>query len=285
MLPALLAASLAGCRSVPAPEERVAGAEQLAAQRGWQASVVAAGQFSLVSYLPRTITRSPELTVYIEGDGLAWIGGSRPSDDPTPANPLALRLALAQPAGNAAYLARPCQYAGRRDSACTDSYWTDRRFSREVVESTSLAIDALMLRFGADRLTLVGYSGGGAVAALVAARRPDVVLLVTVAGNLDHDEWTTHHNVLPLSGSENPANHIPALRKIPQQHYVGGRDRIIPPALAEQFADRFPPDQKPKIIVKPDFDHHCCWAENWPTIYSQAIDEQQQREAKRSLKK
>jgi len=261
VLPALLAASLAGCRAVPAPAERVAEAEQLAAQRGWQANVVAAGQFSLVSYLPRTITRSPELTVYIEGDGLAWIGGSRPSDDPTPANPLALRLALAQPAGNAAYLARPCQYAGRRDSACTDSYWTDRRFSREVVESTSLAIDALMLRFGADRLTLVGYSGGGAIAALVAARRRDVVMLITVAGNLDHDDWTTYHNVLPLSGSENPVNHIPALGKIPQQHYVGGRDLIIPPALAERFADRFPPDQKPKIIVKPDFDHHCCWGE------------------------
>ncbi len=185
---------------MPAPEERVAGAEQLAAQRGWQASVVAAGQFSLMAYLPRTINPSPTLTVYIEGDGLAWIGGSRPSDDPTPANPLALRLALAQPAGNAAYLARPCQYAGRRDSACTDSYWTDRRFSREVVESTSIAIDALMLRFGADRLTLVGYSGGGAIAALVAAQRPDVVLLITVAGNLDHDNWTKHHNVLPLIG-------------------------------------------------------------------------------------
>ena len=225
---------------MPAPAERVAEAEQLAAQRGWQANVVAAGQFSLVSYLPRTITRSPELTVYIEGDGLAWIGGSRPSDDPTPANPLALRLALAQPAGNAAYLARPCQYAGRRDSACTDSYWTDRRFSREVVESTSLAIDALMLRFGADRLTLVGYSGGGAIAALVAARRRDVVMLITVAGNLDHDDWTTYHNVLPLSGSENPVNHIPALGKIPQQHYVGGRDLSHPASACRAVCGSFP---------------------------------------------
>lgn len=272
---ALLSIAIASCRSVPAPQERVASAEQLAAQRGWRASVVAAGQFSLVSYLPQTITPSPELTVYIEGDGLAWIGGSRPSDDPTPVNPLALRLALAQPAGNAAYLARPCQYAGRRDAVCTNFYWTGGRFSLEVVESTSLAIDVLMRRFGADRLTLVGYSGGGAIAALVAAQRSDVALLITIAGNLDHDDWTKLHNLLPLEGSENPANQIAALRKIPQRHYVGGKDWIIPPALAEGFADRFPPHQKPLLIVEADFDHQCCWVENWPAIHSQAMREQQ----------
>ncbi len=126
--------ALAGCRSIPSPDARVAGADHLADQQGWHASVIAAGKFSLTAYLPRTITPSPSLTVYIEGDGLAWVGGSRPSQDPTPVDPLALRLALAQPAGNAAYLARPCQFAGRSDSACAESYWTDGRFSREVVE-------------------------------------------------------------------------------------------------------------------------------------------------------
>jgi len=39
----------------------------------------------------------------------AWLAVPRPSQDPTPVDPLALRLALVQPTGNAAYLARPCQ--------------------------------------------------------------------------------------------------------------------------------------------------------------------------------
>jgi pimeloyl-ACP methyl ester carboxylesterase len=126
-----------------------------------------------------------------------------------------------------------------------------------------------MHRFGANRLTLGGYSGGGALATIVAARRPDVVLLITVAGNLDHDDWTSYHQVPPLTGSENPANEITALRSIPQRHYVGGRDRIIPPGLARRFAGRFPPDERPTLVVEPDFDHQCCWAESWPRIYSE----------------
>jgi hypothetical protein len=44
------------------------------------------------------------------------------------------------------------------------------------------------------------------VASLVAARRHDVVRLVTVAGNLDHLAWTTLHGVSPLTGSLNPAD-------------------------------------------------------------------------------
>jgi hypothetical protein len=45
---------------------------------------------------------------YQSGDGLAWLSSDVPSSDPTPLDPLALRLALAKPARNAAYLARPC---------------------------------------------------------------------------------------------------------------------------------------------------------------------------------
>ena len=268
-LPALLTIILAGCRSIPSPDVRIAEADRLAGQQGWRASVIATGKFSLVAYLPGTIAPSPSLTIYIEGDGLAWIGGVRPSQDPTPVDPLALRLALAQPVGNAAYLARPCQYSGRLDPACAEYYWIEGRFSREVVAATDIAIDALKQRFGATRLTLVGYSGGGAIAALVAARRPDVAMLITVAGNLDHDYWTSYHKVPPLTGSENPADQTAALRSIPQRHHVGGRDRIIPPELAWRFAGRFPPDGQPQVIVEGDFDHQCCWAENWPRIYSE----------------
>jgi pimeloyl-ACP methyl ester carboxylesterase len=270
LIPTILVIVLAGCRSIPSPDKRIADADHLADQRGWNASVIAAGRFSLVAYLPRTITPSPSLTVYIEGDGLAWLGGSHPSQDPTPVVPLALRLALAQPTGSAAYLARPCQYAGRRDPICIEYYWTEGRFSREVVESTSIAIDALMRRFSASRLTLVGYSGGGAIAALVAANRSDVERLITVAGNLDHLAWTRHHGLPSLAGSLNPADQVDQLQSIPQWHFVGARDRVIPPAIAQGFADRFPGGHQPRVIVEADFDHQCCWAENWPGLFSEA---------------
>jgi hypothetical protein len=99
--------------------------------------------------------------------------------------------------------------------------------------------------------------------------RPDVTLLITVAGNLDHDDRTSYHNVPPLTASENPANQIASLWNIPQQHYVGGTDRVIRPELARRFAGRFPPDRRPQVIVEGDFDHQRCWAENWQRIYSE----------------
>ena len=60
------------------------------------------------------------LRVYIEGDGFAWVNRTTPSDDPTPRNPLGLKLAAADPSPNVLYLARPCQYVGLQSAGiCT----------------------------------------------------------------------------------------------------------------------------------------------------------------------
>lgn len=259
---------LSACAQIPAPAERLAHAESLATAHGWRRFEIPAGLFVLATWQPAQVSPDARLTVYIEGDGLAWIGRSIASADPTPGDPLALRLALAQPRGNAAYLARPCQFTDAEATGCDPAWWTGRRFSAEVVAATGQAIDALKQRFNARKLTLVGYSGGGAVAALVAARRQDVDRLVTVAGNLDHREWTTRHAVLPLEGSLNPADEVAALERVQQWHWVGGRDRVIPPELAQSFAGRFPPGRRPEVILEAEFDHRCCWVEQWPALWN-----------------
>ncbi|MBP6700397.1 MAG: hypothetical protein KA135_04085, partial [Halioglobus sp.] len=130
------------------------------------------------------------VTVYIEGDGLAWVSSRRPSENPTPGDPMALKLALAQPAGNVVYLARPCQYVDTdTQPQCRQNFWTEGRFSEPVIRSTSDALDAIKKHYDSEAVSLIGYSGGGAVAVLVAARREDVRQIITVAGNLDHLEW------------------------------------------------------------------------------------------------
>ena len=85
-------------------------------------------------------------------------------------------------------------------------YWTTHRFAPEVIRASDLALDRLKTLFGAQRLVLVGYSGGAAVALLVAARRHDMGQIITVAGNLDHQAWTHYHHVQALSGSLNPVD-------------------------------------------------------------------------------
>ena len=255
----------AGCTTVPAPDARRANAEALAASHGWAMQVIQARPFALAAFMPPAVVPASQLTIYLEGDGMAWATPSRMSADPTPLDPLALRLALAQPAGAAAYLGRPCQYI-ETVGACDAAFWTSRRFAPEVVAAMNEAIDVLKNRFNASRLTLVGYSGGAAIALLAAARRADVVRVVTVAGNLDHRAWTALHRIDPLRGSLNPADDAPSSRPFVQWHFAGERDDIVPPRLARDFATSHA-NGLPTIRVMPGFDHHCCWTQAWPQLW------------------
>ncbi|MCK9294674.1 MAG: alpha/beta hydrolase [Desulfobulbaceae bacterium] len=259
---------LAGCTPI-SPQQRRENAVRLAAAAGWREIRLPAERFILAGFIPQEIPlNSKILTIYIEGDGLAWLTSTRISSDPTPVNPIGLELALRHPQGPAAYLARPCQYVTGGDArGCTNIYWSDRRFSLEVVSSVSLAIDRLKQEFRAQDLQLVGYSGGGAIAALVAARRSDVTSLITVAGNLDHQAWTRKHGVPPLSGSLNPADEWQAISTLQQIHFVGGRDTVISSDIFASFASHFPARSRPELVIIPDADHVCCWVERWPQLY------------------
>jgi len=254
---------LAGCIHIPTAADRVQHTTSIAEQAGWHQQIIPVKSFDLASFTPTQPKKTATLIIYIEGDGLAWVNRTTPSSDPTPVHPVALQLALQEP-GAAAYLARPCQYVkGEQRRNCSAKYWTSHRFAPEVIRAENNAIDHLKQQFGASRLILVGYSGGGAVAALVAARRNDVSQLVTVAGNLDTEAWTRLHRISPLTGSLNPADFWQSLQNIPQTHYVGEHDHMVPPAVARSYATRFPPQQRPNIVVLPGFDHHRYWIKVW----------------------
>lgn len=258
--------ALTGCSHL-APQERRQNADDLAAVQHWQKLPLPTSEFVLTAYVPPAAITTDTLAIYIEGDGLAWITSSQPSTDPTPRDPIGLKLAMRHAPGTAVYLGRPCQYVEGADArGCEVGYWTNRRMAPEVIVATNQAIDALKLRFGAQELILIGYSGGGGVAALVAARRKDIKELVTVAGNLDHVTWTTMHHVRPLDGSLNPADAWRALQHIPQIHFVGERDTNISVVVANAYASRFPQNERPGIQIVPGADHSCCWVDRWPAL-------------------
>ena len=258
--------TLAAC-AANAPAARRSAAEQVALDAHWQPLLLATDTFALRAFAPETLQAGNELTIYIEGDGAAWIDANTPSFDPTPREPTGLQLALRDDSNHAVYLARPCQYvAGDERRNCSARYWTNRRFAPEVVAAANQAIDQLKRRYGAQRLQLIGYSGGGAIAALVAARRRDVVRLVTVAGNLDTDTWTQEKGIAPLTGSLNPAAAWQALARIPQLHFVGADDTTMPATVARHYRDRFTTAPRPVVVVVPGYDHHCCWVRDWPTL-------------------
>jgi len=259
---------LAACVCVPTPDERRQAADALVQARHWHGVDIATPTFNLQAFIPDTFDKDRHLTVYLEGDGFAWVSGGQPSSDPTPVNPVALRMALAQPSGNAAYLARPCQYLADQDH-CRQRYWTHARFAEEVVASLDQAVDKLKAQAGARRLTLIGYSGGGALALLLAARRDDVGNIITVAGNLDPAAWTEYHHVSPLEGSLNPVGQLMTLARIPQVHLSGANDSVIPTVLTTRFVAAYPKGSPVSVRVIPGYTHSCCWAQDWPQLWQQ----------------
>jgi len=268
----LLASSwIAGCSTLPEPAELKQRADGLASAADWTPLSVPAGNFTLAAYLSPVRARGEALTIYIEDDGLVWLDPTTLSPDPTPILATGLRLALNHRSGPAAYLARPCQFVAQADrGGCNVAYWTEARFAPAVIDATNAAIDVLKKKTGTARVVLVGYSGGGAVAALAASKRNDVDRLVTVAGNLDHATWTRLQGLPPLTGSLNPADAWRALDGLSQVHFVGDKDTVVDGRVAAAYAGRFT-RSKPRIITMEGFDHVCCWVDAWPQLQADAF--------------
>jgi len=258
---------VSACVKIPNIKQRQATASQLIATKNWQPLILQTSTFNLQSFIPKKLQQTDHLSIYIEGDGFAWVTKSTVSNNPTPINPLTLKLALADPNDNAVYLARPCQYINSQTSVkCRKQYWTSHRFSAEIIQATDQAISQLKQRYRAKNLTLIGYSGGGAVATLIAEQRQDVIKLITVAGNLDHQFWTKHHRISPLNGSLNPTNLAKNLTFVEQTHFVGKNDKVMPPSVARSFSQFLSNPKDANIRIIANTTHYCCWDSLWQKL-------------------
>lgn len=201
------------------------------------------------------------LDVYIEGDGRPWTTPTQVALDPTPGKLLMLDLMRSDP-HPAIYLGRPC-YLEVADPRCHFVWWTHRRYAPEVVASLNTALDEYAREYAAVRL--IGHSGGGTLAMLMAAGRQDVDTVVTLAGNLDIDRWADLHGYSRLEGSLNPVD-TPLPRSIRQHHYVGRLDRMVPPQLV---TDSAAVHGNVEVTVLEQVDHNCCWRTHWPEVLEQ----------------
>lgn len=257
---------LQACTSL---SDRHALAQRLTAGAGWTSRVDTTGEFQIAVSAPAG-RKGSTLVAYLEGDGRAYLAADTASTDPTPGDPLALRMALAdRRPGPLVYLARPCQYTVGPDRRnCSNRFWTSHRYAPAIIAAMGEALDQEKQRAGASRLILIGYSGGGALAVLLAQRRSDVAALVTVAANLDLAYWTSRDGLAPLSGSIDPASRAAAIRDVPQVHLAGRRDRVVGPDVTRAYLRHYQArkDFEDSLIGEFDFDHVCCWAERWPDI-------------------
>ena len=217
---------------------------------------------------PNAPAASEELIIYLEGDGRIFDRQGKVRDHATPDFAQACELALQDPAPALLYLARPGQFNFKNRGQMFQKYWTNARLAPEVVQSVNRAIEQVKLLTGAKKLQIIGYSGRGALACLLAARRSDVSSLITVAALLDTAWWTEKH--LPaglensLNLSLNPIDGAAHFSDLPQIHMSGRRDRLVPPQMVGRLQQAADFTNFRQLIL--DNTHSHGWTEAWPDL-------------------
>lgn len=242
-----------GC-TIPAENFR-----ETAASLGLREEVVVGTEFRHVLFWREGSDR-PILHVYLGSDGSPYLGGY-PAKDPTPRDPLTLRL-LALDSGPAVYVGRPCYHGVSAAPECTPDVSTYARYSERVVASLAAVVRRILAIHRYPELVLIGHSGGGILAMLLAERLPETSTVVTIAAPLDIDAWTDYHKARRLTGSLNPTRRPPLGGDVVQIHFAGGNDRTVPPSVVTAGAS----PTHAKVVVIEDYDHVCCWEQIWPRV-------------------
>lgn len=259
----VLAFTLTSCGTL-SPMERKDNADKIALSNGFNNKLVRGDKFLIYTYQKITDQAKPYV-IYIEGDGFIASRGSI-SSDPTPRNPVLITLASIDNRPNVVYIARPCQYSLEYNSnICDKSYWTSKRLSNDSVESINEVIKTIARN---NDVNLVGFSGGGGIAILVAARNPNIKSVITIAGNLDHIKFNKIHNAEPMMESLNPIDYTAKIQNIPQLHLSGEDDKIVPPVIAESFTKK----SSSKCVHQKTF-AGCTHAKGWSLVWKDIIKE------------
>jgi len=259
--------------ATPGVTERKETAYKIATDAGFQKISFDTSLFRLQGWQKNLLDGNSEpLIIYVEGDGKAWISRFKVSKNPTPINPVSLRMAVQDDRRNIIYLARPCQYGKsqfkKTDSMknCQPKYWTSHRYSQDVINSYNMVLEQIKEQYGVKEFKVVGFSGGGVIATLLTAQRNDVTHLTTVASNLDHIEWTAHHRVTLLHGSLDVHSYLSELSGVAQNHLFGADDSIVPFKVNKNLLKRLLKNNSAYYEIYDDFDHFCCWTEQWKDI-------------------
>lgn|GEM_PF-1746927 len=227
------------------------------------------------------------ILIFIEGDGAPWSGsGYRPPSDPTPRNSIVLKLAVQEvhlrSEGSqkqrsrpvvVAYLSRPCQFEPNH-ALCSPKLWTSDRYGSRVLGLMEAAIDQIIssslvslrgdkAQFSQVSVYLIGHSGGGTMAALLAGSRREVNCLVTLAAPLDLAAWTSRQNLSPLDGSIDPALDPKKLAKTQSHHFLGQDDTLVDLPALGVFAGRQPGGT---VDLLAGVSHTAGWERNWKAI-------------------
>ncbi|WP_413853763.1 hypothetical protein [Candidatus Ruminimicrobium bovinum] len=187
--------------------------------------------YTIASWQKITDKHKP-IKIYVEGDGNAYTAKGYPTNDPTPKNSVLQKIAFEDDYENIMYLARPCQFI--KDKNCNQTDWTTGRFSQKTVDNMFEAIKKIS---GNNEIILIGYSGGALLTGLIINQYKNnlnVTEWITIAGLLNHKDWTTYCDLIPLKDSLD----LEEIPNIKQKHFLCKKDKVIPNELTLRRVDK-----------------------------------------------
>lgn len=249
------------------PEDLSFNAQKIAFDAFFKEQKISTKYFTILTY-NKLKQNSKIANIYIEGDGNAFDSNGLVTLNPTPKNPLALKLAIQDSSDNLIYLGRPCQFT-KNDKLCQNNqYWSNLRFAPEVIFAMNESIDKIKQQNKLEKFNLIGFSGGGGLAILIAARRNDISSIRTVAGNLDIKTHSSIHHVPDLIGSLNPIDFAGSTSHIPQIHFVGENDNIVPKIISVNFINKVANNSCVQINIVKNATHNKIWVDIWSKLLS-----------------
>lgn len=248
--------SLLGCTT---PSEHF---DAVAVDLGIHSQLLDTEQFKHLIYADNGNISGELLHVYLDGDGTPWQNNRWVSYDPTARNPLVLRL-MAQDNTPSILLGRPCYYGLSQSLNCDKKYWTSDRYSEQIVSSMTSVLEKWLQQHHFKQVVLIGYSGGGSLAMLIAGHIQQVTRVVTVATNLNVASWTAFHGYSALENSLNPADQSKLPARIKQFHFAGAEDKIVPAFIIKEFSEN---QTNARYFEFSAADHACCWEQQWSNV-------------------
>ena len=153
------------------------------------------------------------------------------------------------------------------EKSCDTAYWQEKRFTPEVITAYESALDDIAARYDITGFHIIGYDGGANIAAVLAAKRHDILSLRTVAGNLNPDFVTDHSNQQTLaSDSVLAIDYATMLANVPQHHFIGAADRVITPGTYHSYRQMLGLSECVSYSFVQDADHTNGWVEKWPDL-------------------
>mgnify|MGYP000079568468 CR=1 FL=1 len=225
---------------------------------GQHYQVVSSDNFKHLLAINSHYAENKPIIVFIEGDGLPWQDHNKISFEPTPDKPLLLEWFLESDLP-ALYLGRPC-YFKLNDQQCSPYWYTHGRYSEPVVDSM---VQVLKENAKENNFILVGHSGGGSLAVLMAEKLDGVETVLTIAGNLQVNNWSEYHHYSTLHGSMDPTLRPILPSDIKQIHLYSPFDQIISAEWIKAYSKK---QLNVELIELPVYGHNYAWKEFYPNI-------------------